>query len=660
MKAYATGDLRNVCLVGPQGEGKTSTAEALLFNAKVTSRLGRIEEGNTVCDSSEDEIERKISINLSVAFLEHKDKKINILSTPGYADFAGELHAGLAVAEAAVLVVGADNGVTPALENIWETLEEKKIPVAIFLNKLDRENLDFESILKNLKEKLSPHIVDIEAPNRTGADFSGDVLLLEENVPPEDAKLRDEMVEEISSGDDALTEEFLEGKKITAEELKTALKKEIAERKVFPLLCGSATKNIGIRELADFIVDYLPAPKAPQDNSHFSALVYKTISEPGMGQLNFAKICSGSLATGKDIYNFTRNAKERAGQLCFVQGKKRVDAAEAFCGDLVAIMKLRDTRTNDALGEEKSAPKLAAISFPEQIYSRSISTQSKGDDEKVGNALAIISLENPTIKHFFNPETKEMVAAGMGALQLEIMAKRIKARYGVDVILKAPRVPYKETIRGRAEVQGKYKRQTGGHGQYGDCWLKIEPLERGKGFEFENKVVGGVIPRNFIPAIEKGVREALEQGVIAGYQGVDIKVTVYDGSYHDVDSSDMAFKIAGAMALRKGFSESKPVLLEPVMSAEIIVPGEYMGAVIGDLNSRRGRVLGMDKAGKKDMIKAQVPLSDMFQYAVDLRSLTKGSGRFTMKHSHYEDTPPDIANGLITAYQKTREAVAEK
>jgi len=660
MKTYATGDLRNICLVGPQGEGKTSIAEALLYNARVTTRLGRVEEGNTVCDSAEDETERKISINLSLSFLEHKDKKINLAVTPGYADFAGELHAGLAVCESALLVIGGDNVNAPALEGIWELLEEKKIPVAIFLNKLDKDNLEFENTIKLLKEKLSPHIVDIEAPDHTGQAFSSDVILLDENVPPEDLPIREAMVEDISSADDALTEEFLEGKKITPEELKAALKKEIAERKTFPVLCGSATKNIGIKELADFIADYMPAPKPPEGKTQFSGLVYKTISEPGMGQLNFVKVVSGSIAAGKDIYNFTRQARERAGQLCFIEGKKKIDSAEAQAGDLVAIMKLKDTRTNDILGDEKSAPQVATITFPAQVYERSITTQSKGDDEKVGTALAILSLENPMIKHYYNPETKEMVVAGMGALQLEIMAKKIKTRYGVDVVLKAPRVPYKETIRGKAEVQGKYKRQTGGHGQYGDCWLRIERLERGKGFEFENKVVGGVIPRNFIPAIEKGVKEALEQGVIAGYQGVDIRVTVYDGSYHDVDSSEMAFKIAGAMALKKGFLEARPVLLEPIMNAEIVVPGDYMGVVIGDLNSRRGRVLGMDKAGKKDMIKAQVPLSEMFQYAVDLRSLTKGSGKFSMRQSHYEDTPPDIANGLIAAYQKTREAEAEK
>ncbi|MBN1823636.1 MAG: elongation factor G [Endomicrobiales bacterium] len=653
MKNYASTDLRNVCIVGSQGDGKTSLAEALLFNSKVTNRLGTIAEGNTVCDSSEEEIERKISINLAVSFVEHRDKKINLLVAPGYADFVGDIYAGLAVADVAVLVIGADTGVTPALENVWELLEDKKMPVAIFLNRMDKENVDFSALVKTMKERMSSQVVPINAPNAAGGGFSSLVNLFDEKVQGEAASLRDMMIETISSGDDTLTEQYLDGKPIAKETLESALKHELVERNLFPLLCGSATKNLGTKELADFIVDYFPAPKL-SENKNFSALVYKSVSEPGMGQLNFVKIFSGAVTPGKDIFNFSKNSRERVGQLTFVQGKKKVECPQVSAGDLVALMKLKDTKTNDILCDEKTAPDLKQIEFPVMLYQRTVVTQSKGDNEKVGNALSIITLENPTIKHFFNPETKEMILAGMGALQLEIAAKKIKARYGVDVTLKAPRVPYKETIRGRAEVQGKYKRQTGGHGQYGDCWLKIEPQERGKGFEFIDKIVGGVIPKNFIPAVEKGVKETMEQGVVAGYQVVDVRVTVYDGSYHDVDSSDMAFKIAGALAFKKGFSEAKPVLLEPIMNVEVFVPTEYMGAIIGDLNSRRGRVLGMDKSGRKEVVKAQVPLGDMFQYAVDLRSLTKGSGKFNMSKSHYEDVPSEISVPLINAYQKSR------
>ncbi|MHB9154074.1 MAG: elongation factor G [Endomicrobiales bacterium] len=660
MKSYATQDLRNVCIIGSQGDGKTSLAEALLFNAGVTGRLGRIEEGNTVADFSDDEIERKISINLSVAWLEHNGKKINLLTAPGYADFSGEACAGLAVSEAAVVVVGADAGVTPALENLWEYLEEKKIPAVLFLNKMDKENADFQALLKTLKERLSPQIVDLSVPDAPGRNFSSVINLLQEDIPEEDVSFREKMVEDISSGDDTLTEEYLEGKRITVDELRATLKKELAARKVFPLLCGSAARNIGVKELADFIVEYLPSPALPADHSHFSALVFKTISEPGMGQLNLTRIYSGTAQAGKDVYNFTRQLKERIGQMAFIQGKKRTDAPAASPGDLVALMKLKDARTNDVLGDEKTDPPVKHIEFPSPLYERAVGTQSKSDEEKVGSAMAVVSLENPTIRHFYNAETREMIVAGMGTMQLEIMAKRIKARFGVQVDLRPPRIPYKETIYGKAEVQGKYKRQSGGRGQYGDCWLKIEPLERGKGFEFVDKIVGGAIPRNYVPAVEKGVREAMEQGVFAGYPVVDLRVTVYDGSYHEVDSSDMAFKIAGAMALRKGFSDARPALLEPIMDVEVVVPDEYMGSIMGDLNSRRGRVLGMDKSGRKEQVKAQVPLGEMFQYATDLRSLTKGSGKFTMKVSHYEPLPPEIANPLVESYQKTRTADSDK
>lgn len=653
MENYASGDLRNVCLVGAQGEGKTSLAEALFFNAGLTNRLGRIEEGNTVLDFMEDEIERKISINLSVAQIEHQKKKINLLVAPGYADFIGEAAAGLAVAETAVFVAGADNGINPLAENMWEYLSQINIPAAIYLNKLDRENLDFEKVLSQIKEKLTSQVVVMSAPDATGQKFSSVINLLAESVPEQFSGLKDKMIEDISSLDDALTEKYLEGKQITSQELKETLRKGIAERKIFPLLCGSAVKNIGVQELADFIAEFFPAPKASANENKFSALVYKTVSEPGMGHLNFVKVLSGSLATGKDVQNYTRQTKERIGQMCFIAGKKKVDAHSVSAGDIVALLKLKDTRTNDIIGEEKMQIEARHIEFPATVYDRSIFARSKGEEEKLGSALSIITLENPTIKHFFNPETKEMVVSGTGALQLEVMVKRIKSRYGVEVELHAPRVPYKETVKGKAEVQGKYKRQSGGRGQYGDCWLKIEPLERGKGFEFVNKIVGGAIPRNYIPAIEKGVREAMEQGVIAGYNVVDVRVTVYDGSYHEVDSSDMAFKIAGAMAFRKCVIEAKPLILEPIISLEVIVPDEYMGTVMGDLNSRRGRVLGMDKAGKREIVRAYVPLGQIFQYATDLRSITKGSGHFSMKLSHYEEAPFEIAQPLIDAFQKT-------
>ncbi|MBN1622589.1 MAG: elongation factor G [Endomicrobiales bacterium] len=656
LKKYETKDLRNICLVGAQGDGKTSLGEVLLFNAKVTNRLGSIDEGNTVLDNTEDEIERKTSISLSVAFCEHNNCKINILNTPGYGDFIGEVCAALAVAESSVFVISADSGVNPVCENLWGYLENHKMPTVIFLNKLDKENLNFEQIIAEIKEKLNHQVAVINLPEKTGEGFSSLVNIFEGNVPESAVKWNESLIESISSSDDSLTEKYLEGKEITKDELKAALTKAIMERKVFPVLCGSAAKNIGIKELADFIVNYLPAPEVANDNAHLGALVYKTVSEPGMGQLNFVKLISGTLEAGKDIFNFTKNTRERIGQLCYVQGKKRIDAAGVSIGDLVSLVKLKDTKTNDILGDEKNQPDIKQIAFPETLYQKAIVTKSKGDSEKVGNALALVIIENPTIHYFFNGETKEMILAGVGSLQLEVVMKKIRNRYGVDVELHSPRVPYKETIHGKSEVQGKYKRQSGGRGQYGDCWLKLEPLARSKGFEFINKIVGGAIPKNYIPAIEKGVKEAMDQGVIAGYPVVDVQVTVFDGSYHEVDSSDMAFKIAGAMALRKGVSEARPAILEPIVNLEVTIPDGYMGTIMGDLNSRRGRVLGMEKVGKKELVKAQIPMGEIFEYATELRSLTKGSGEYTMKFSHYEEAPPQIAQPLVDAYRKAKEA----
>jgi elongation factor G len=469
-------------------------------------------------------------------------------------------------------------------------------------------------------------------------------------------KWRELLIETVSAADDTLTEKYLDGKEITMDEVKSSLLKALKDRRIFPLLCGSSIKNIGISELADFIAEYAPSPEVKDNHGKLSALVYKTVSEPGMGQLNYVKLYSGKLEHGKDIFNFTRDTRERIGQVCIMQGKKRVDVADVSAGDLAALMKLKDVRTNDILGEEKNQPDLEQTKFPEALYNKAISTHSKGDAEKVGNALSLAVLENPTVHNFFDKETKEMVISGMGALQLEIIISKIKERYGVNVDLKPPRIPYKETIKGKAEVQGKYKKQSGGRGQYGDCWLRIQPLERSKGFEFLNKIVGGAVPKNYIPAIEKGVKEAMENGVIAGYPVVDLQVVVFDGSYHEVDSSDMAFKIAGAMAIRKAVTEARPTILEPIGNLEVLVPDAYTGSIMGDLNSRRGRVSGMEKSGKKQLIKAQVPMGEVFEYATDLRSLTKGSGKYTISVSHYEEAPPQIVHPLIDAYKKEKEA----
>lgn len=660
MNQYSLEKIRNFCLVGSGASGKTSLAEALLYNMGASSRLGKIEEGNTICDFLPEEIERKISISLASAFGEYKDYKINILDVPGYADFVGELRAALAVTETAFLVVDATVPVDVGCENIWEEINKNKCGKAIFLNKLDKENADFFQRVSELEKQLEVTLALCHLPQGEGVNFSGiNDLVIEEKLDsaqtqPDIQKYRDKLTETIASLDDQLIEKYLNGQELSSEEISRGLSEGIREGKIVPLFIGSATKNRGIAQLLEAITKYFPQP-AKAEKNELSALIFKTAMEPHTGKLSLIKIISGEITGGADIYNVTRKLKERVAQLCVVQGKKRIEVTRLPAGDLGAIVKLKETLTNDLLSNGKEITDVPLIQFPEAVMNMAIYAKTKGEEEKMANALAAISHEDPTIKFRYNPETKEMVVSGIGTLQLEIMVHRIKNQYGVDVELRKPRIPYKETIKTSSEAQGKYKRQSGGRGQYGDCWLRIEQLERGKGFEFVNKIVGGAIPRNYIPSIEKGVREAMDEGVLAGYPAVDIRVTVFDGSYHEVDSSDMAFKIAGAMALRKAVEGAKPTILEPYMTAEIIVPEDFLGAVMGDLNSRRGRVLGMERTGRRQIIKAHVPLGEIHSYVADLRSLTKGGGRFKISFSHYEEAPGQIIQQLASVFKKNKE-----
>ncbi len=681
MKKYVTADLKNVCLVGSGHTGKTSLAEAIFFDTGITARLGTVEQGTTLCDYNKEETERKISINASLAFFEYNQKKINLIDTPGYADFIGEVVSSLHVVDTVIIVIDAVSGLKTQIDNILEYIEKEKIPFIIFINKLDKEMADFDKILSELKEKFGTSITPLQLPIGKENDFCGivDLIKMEEvrfesgsgksnqkalsdEFKGEAEKLRDAMIEVIASSDDSLTEKYLEGQAIEENEIKEKLKEGIIERKIIPVLCGSALKNVGIKSLLETMINYFPAPnerksEVPIDSSApFSALVFKTISEQHTGALSFFKVCSGKVSTGKDVYNWTKEHKERIGQLCFLQGKKHIETAEVEAGDITCVAKLKVTASGDTLGEGKTSVLIKSPEFPEPVMRLAVYSKSKGDEEKVASALSAIMNEDKTIKFSFDAETKEMIIAGIGDLQLEVIKSRVKSKYGVELEFRAPRIAYKETIAGNASVQGKYKKQSGGRGQYGDCWLKIEPLERGKGFEFINKIVGGAIPRNYIPSVEKGVREAMEKGVLAGYPVVDIKVTLFDGSYHDVDSSDMAFKIAGAMAFQKGIKEAKPFILEPIMESEVSVPDVYTGSIMGDLNSRRGRVLGMEKTkNKKEKIKVNVPLSELSKYAVDLRSLTKGSGKYRMRFSHYEQTPSPVSQTLVETFQKARE-----
>lgn len=650
-KDYKADDIRNICMVGSSGAGKTILVESIASNAGIVTRMGSVEDGNTVSDYNEDEIERKISINLSVISFEHKNRKVNLIDTPGYADFVGEVFSGINVCEACILVISADTGIDASVENLWEIITQEGRSVLFFINKCDKENVDLKALIGKIESALEIKLTPMNASSKTGRDFStGWTGGLD---------LSDEVVEAIASCDDSLIEKYINGEKIPDAELINGFKSGFARRKIMPVIFGSALNSAGTKPLMDFITDFLPPPQLEGgEQEPFMGLVFKTISEPGMGQMNYIRTYSGRLSAGQDIYNFTRDTSERSGHLCSLQGKKRIDMQTLTAGDIGVMVKLKSTRTNDILAEQKVArekiEKLRRIPFPSPMLNMAVYAKTKGEEEKIGNALQSVIMEDPTMRFQFDAETKEVIVSGMGMLHLEVMMERARLRFKVALELRSPRISYKETIKGMADVQGKFKRQSGGRGQYGDCWLKIEPVERGRGFEFVDKIFGGSIPKNYIPAVEKGVIEAMAGGVIAGYPAVDIRVTVYDGSYHDVDSSDMAFKIAGAMAFRKGVSEAKPVILEPIYNVEVTIPDEYMGSIMGDLNSRRGRVLGMDRVGKKHIVKAHVPLGEIFRYATDLRSLTKGSGKFKTNFAHYEELPSHLTLPLVEAFQKSK------
>jgi len=647
---YTKEKIRNVAIVGSAGSGKTSLIEAILLNSKITNRLGRVEDGNTISDFNPDEIERGSSIYTSLISFDNAGTKINLLDTPGYSDFIGDAVASLTTADSAIFVFDALSTIDATFEYLWENCDK---PKAIFINKLDKEDIDLAKIFSHLND-FNGAVITVSVPDDTGAKFSKVVSVITE-TPAQMKNHREKFIEAVASSDDSLIEKYLDGKEITNIELMSSFKNGIASKKIIPILCGSATKNIGCDGIAGFINEFMPGAYVLADTDKPAMLVFKSVIEPHTGNLSFLKIYSGKIVQGTDYKNVTRRTTERLGTLCTLLGKKRTEITEASAGDIIVAVKLKETHTSDILGDETAAGKIKQINFPEPSISMAVFPKSKGEEEKVASALQSMMKEDPTIKSLYNAETKELILSGLGALHIEVAVARVKERYGIDVEFRPPRVAYRETIKNTAEVQGKYKRQTGGRGQYGDCWLKLEPLERGKGFEFVNAIREGRIPRNYIPSVEKGVREAMEQGVIAGYPVTDMRATLYDGSYHEVDSSDMAFKIAGSMALKKGVTESRPCILEPIVELEVVIPDDYMGAVMGDLNARRGRVMGIERLGKKQKVIATSPLSEISKYATDLRSITKGSGSFKMKFSHYEESPSNISQPLVEIYQKQQQ-----
>lgn len=692
MDKYPSEAIRNIALVSHGGAGKTSLAEALLFTSGAINRLGNIEAGTTTTDYDPDEIKRQVTINVGLAPLEWDGGKVNLLDTPGYFDFIGDLLGALRVADSAAVVVCAVSGVEVGTEKVWQYTEDFNLPRLILINKLDRENADFTGTLEQLQKHFGINVVPVQLPIGKEDDFTGVVDLIEEkallfsgdgkNIDkkeiPEELRdqagaLREKLIEAAAETEDELLLKYLEGEALEPEEIRRALRLGILQRKITPVLCGAATKNYGSGPLLDFIKNYMPSPldrgeidgimpesgekvvRKTSPEEPFAALVYKTLADPYVGRINYFRVFSGAVMPDSQVYNMTKEKNERIGQLFSMRGKNQISMEEVVAGDIAAVAKLQQTATGDTLCNRSSPFQFMPIDFPEPVISFAVEPKTKGDEEKVSSGLSRFLEEDPTFRLERRAETRQTVISGLGELHLEIIVSRLAQKFGVEVDLSTPRVPYKETIRSQIKVEGKHKKQTGGRGQYGHVFLELEPLSPGEGFIFEDKIFGGVVPKQYVPAVEKGVRETMEEGILAGYPVVDIGVKLVDGSYHTVDSSEMAFKIASGMAFRKGMEQAQPVLLEPVMNVEIIVPDTFMGDIMGDLNGRRGRIQGVESAGELQKIRAQVPMAEMFRYSIDLRSMTQGRGFFTMAFSHYEEVPHQFAEQVIAAAREERE-----
>ena len=684
MKIYGTDKLRNIALISHSGAGKTSLAEAMLFVSKSTNRLGKVDEGTSIMDYEPEEIRRNISINLSTAPCEWNGHKLNVLDSPGYFDFVGDVMAALRVADGALIVVCASSGVEVGTEKAWNYAEEYDMPRMIFINKLERENANFDQTLNQLTEAYGQKIVPVQLPIGVAENFKGFVDLiqqkayvwdnnsLKEDSIPEDMvdvveTARETLIEAVSVTDDELMMKYLEGKTLTNEEIDAALAVGTRTGEVVPVLCGSATSNVGIDQLLDYCVKCMPSPlqrdnigvdletgeevELSYEDSKPCALVYKTTADPYVGKLTSFKVLSGSIKSDGVVHNVNKQKDERVGQLFVLKGKESIPVDEITAGDLGAVAKLQNTSTNDVLSVKGSSIVAKGIEFPKPVMTMAVEPKSKGDEEKISSGLSRLAEEDPTFTVEKSRETGQILISGLGDLHLEIMCSRLHKKFGAEVELSTPLVPYRETIRSKAKIEGKHKKQSGGRGQYGHVWIEIEPGTDNPEdqLEFVDNIFGGAVPRQYIPAVEKGIRETMEEGIIAGYPIVALKVILYDGSYHSVDSSEMAFKIAASMALKKGFLEANPVLLEPILNVNVTVPENFMGDVMGDLNKKRGKILGMEPKGSNQVIRAQAPMSEMFRYAIDLRSITQGRGSFTSEFSHYEEVPPQIADAVIAA-----------
>jgi len=672
---YDMKKIRNIALIGHSASGKTSLAEAMLFKTGAVNRIGKVEDGNTISDFAHDEVKRGISINTSVLNVVQDGTLVNILDTPGYADFAGEMISALKAADAVILNISADSGVEVGTERSFNYAKDMNLPVIVFVNKCDKENTNLKNILDEIKQRFGANCVPLSLPDTMGSGISGIYSVFEPDKAPDGIKPQvDEyykgIVDFAAEADDAILERYLEGGELTSDEVASGLKTAVRERKLIPVYFGAVLKDqLGVEFLLKGIIDFLPSPdemgpykgkkvdsgedteREASLNAPFSGLVFKTIYDPYVGQLTIFRVFSGKLNADSGFYNSTKSAKEKIGKIFKLQGKEQSQVAEVVAGDIAAVAKLKGTQTSDTICDDKEKIVYPSIVYPESPVCYSIKPKSREDEEKIMEALHKLSFEDPTFKVSREEQTKELLIYGLGDLHLDVMVDRLKERFGVDVDLGTPKVPYRETITKTSSAQGRYKRQTGGRGQYGDVWLRLEPLERDKGFEFVDAIVGGVVPKQYIPAAEKGVKKAMSEGVLAGYPVVDVKVTIYDGSYHSVDSSDMAFQIAGSMSFKNAAAGAGMVLLEPIMDVEIVIPDEYMGQVSGDVNSKRGRIAGVEAKGGMEIIKAQVPLAEMFKYGSELRSITGGRGYYTMRFSHYEIMPQRIAEKIIQQAQ---------
>ncbi|MEP6681358.1 MAG: elongation factor G [Chloroflexota bacterium] len=681
MKPTTPDRIRNIALISHGGAGKTSLAEAMLFDAGAISRLGSVEAGTSTLDYDPDEQKRKQSINLAIGTLEADGVRITIVDTPGYADFQSDVVEALAAVDAAVVVIDASAGVEVGTEEVWRLAEQRGLPRLIFVNKMDRENANYDAVLDSLKAKFGPKIAPVYLPIGSAEGFKGYIDVIEQHAnvyedgKPKEVPIPDEMrageqarrdalVEAAAEASDDLMMKYLDGEPLTDEEIEQAMHKGTREGSVVPVFVGSALKNIGVRELTSMIARHVPSPAevgqrttvddkelSPTSDAPFVAQVFKTTADPFVGRLTYFRVVSGTLRSQGHVYNVSRKEEERIGNLLGMQGKEQENLPQVGPGDIAAVAKLTSTSAGDTLTADKDhAVELPRFGFPAPSLQIAIEPESKADLDKLGQALTRMLEEEPSVHVHREDGTGETILTAMGDSQVDVLVDRLKRKFGASVRTATPRVPYRETIRADAKIDNKFKRQTGGHGQYGHVVIEFSPTESGTGFEFGNKIVGGVVPKQYIPAVEKGLHEAMSEGVLAGYPVVDLKATLVDGSFHPVDSSEMAFKVAASQALKKAFAEANPALLEPILEVEVIVPDEYMGDVMGQITSKRGHVLGMDSGDGMQHLRAQVPQAEMFHYATELRSITQGRGRFSWKLDHYAEVPHTIAERVIAEH----------